>query len=60
MVSAIALKKRISQLEQNPTNLDLMNSVAIGYMENPSMIEDHTDLKYFEKAYKTKKNSKVN
>lgn len=54
----IELKKLISQLEQNPTDLDLLNQVAIGYMENPSMIADKDDLKYFEKAYKIEKTIK--
>ena len=58
ITSEIKLKNLISQLEQNPTNLDLMNQVAIGYMENPSMIEDREDLKYFEKAYEIKKTIK--
>jgi hypothetical protein len=53
ITSEIGLKKLINQLNLNPTNLDLMNQVAIDYMENPSMIEDREDLKYFEKAYKT-------
>jgi len=54
----IELKKLIYQLELNPTNLDLINRVAIGYMENPSMIVDKEDLKYFEKAYKIEKTIK--
>jgi len=58
ITSEIELKKLISQLKLNPTNIDLMNQVAIGYMENPSMIEDNEDLKYFEKAYKIEKTVK--
>jgi tetratricopeptide (TPR) repeat protein len=58
ITSEIELKKLISQLKLSPTNLDLLNQVAIGFMENPSMIEDSEDLKYFEKAYKTKRTVK--
>lgn len=54
----IELKELINQLELNPTNLDLINQVAIGYMENPTMITDREDLKYFEKAYEVKKTIK--
>lgn len=58
VTSEIELKNLIKQLEHSQTDLDLMNQVAIGYMENPSMIEDQDDLKYFEKAYETRKTIK--
>jgi Tfp pilus assembly protein PilF len=52
------LKELIAKLEKNPSDLDVMNSVAIGYFENPSMLIDNDDLKYFELAYQTKKTVK--
>ncbi len=52
------LKKLIAKLEENSSDLDVMNSVAIGYFENPSMLTDNDDLKYFELAYQTKKTVK--
>lgn len=57
-VSETALKELIKELDNHPTNLDLINSVAIGYFENPSMLIDHDDLKHFELAYKTQKTIK--
>ncbi len=52
------LNELIVKLEKNPSNLDVMNSVAIGYFENPSMLSDNDDLKHFELAYQTKKTVK--
>jgi hypothetical protein len=54
----IELKTLIQELEDNPTNLDLINSVALGYYENPSMLTDNEDLKHFEFAYRTQKTIK--
>lgn len=54
----IELKTLIQELEDNPTNLDLINSVALGHFENPSMWTDNEDLKHFEFAYRTQKTIK--
>jgi len=54
----IELKKLIQDFEKNPNNLDLINSLAIGYSENPSMQTDNEELKYFELAYLIKKTVK--
>lgn len=52
------LKKMIKKLKNNPKDLDLINQIAIGYFENPSMLNDNDDLKFFELAYSTKKTIK--
>jgi len=57
-ISEIELKELVKELENHPTNLDLINSVAIGYFENPSMLIDNDDLKHFELAYSTHKTIK--
>ena len=44
---SIELNELIKELENHPTNLDLINSIAIGYFENPSMLIDNDDLKHF-------------
>jgi len=54
----IELKALIEKLKDNPQNLDLINKIAIGYFENPSVLTDDEDLKYFELAYSTKKTIK--
>lgn len=56
--SEIELNELIKELENHPTNLDLINSIAIGYFENPSMLIDNDDLKHFELAYNTQKTVK--
>ena len=56
--SEIELNELIKELENHPTNLDLINSIAIGYFENPSMLIDNDDLKHFELAYNTQKTIK--
>jgi tetratricopeptide (TPR) repeat protein len=50
----IQLKKLLQNLKQDSKNIDLINSIAIGYFENPSMLDENEDLHYFELAYKTK------
>ena len=50
----IQLKELLQKLKQDSKNIDLINSIAIGYFENPSMLDDNEDLHYFELAYKTK------
>ncbi|MEZ2416231.1 tetratricopeptide repeat protein [Muriicola sp. E247] len=54
----IELKDLIDKLKGTPKNLDLINRIAIGYFENPSMLTDNEDLKHFELAYSTKKTIK--
>lgn len=54
----IELKTLIQELEYNLTNFDLINSVAFGYFENPSMLTDNEYLKHFEFAYRTQKTIK--
>jgi hypothetical protein len=54
----IELKDLIDKLKDNPKNLDLINRIAIGYFENPSMLTDNEDLKHFELAYSTRKTIK--
>lgn len=57
-ITEIELKDLIDKLKENPKNLDLINRIAIGYFENPSMLTDNEDLKHFELAYSTKKTIK--
>ncbi len=54
----IELKELIDKLKEKPKDLDLINQIAIGYFENPSMLTDNEDLKYFELAYSIKKTIK--
>lgn len=54
----IELKDLIDKLKDTPKNLDLINRIAIGYFENPSMLTDNEDLKHFELAYSTRKTIK--
>jgi tetratricopeptide (TPR) repeat protein len=49
----IELKQLIEKLKDMPNDLDLINKVALGYFENPSLLNDKDDLKYFELAYNT-------
>ncbi|MEO1428176.1 MAG: hypothetical protein AAFV71_03750 [Cyanobacteria bacterium J06633_8] len=56
------IEENIKQLEktlaENPTNTNLMNTLAIGYLNNPSLVKDKEDLRLMEKAYATKKTIK--
>lgn len=54
------LKSLLKQYETDPFNLDLINSIAIGYFENYVINEDKEDCDYefFEKAYLLKKTVK--
>lgn len=54
----IELRDMIDKLKDTPKNLDLINRIAIGYFENPSMLTENEDLKHFELAYSTKKTIK--
>uniref|UniRef100_UPI00404AEE12 tetratricopeptide repeat protein n=1 Tax=Flavobacterium sp. TaxID=239 RepID=UPI00404AEE12 len=56
--TALGLEKLLQKLEKDPTNLDLINSVAIGYFENYEQKTDKEDFDYFEKAYNLKKTVK--
>ncbi|MCJ8280338.1 MAG: hypothetical protein MJK14_10630 [Rivularia sp. ALOHA_DT_140] len=51
--------RRLEQeLTENPNDTDIMNSLAIGYLNNPSLVKDKEDLKLVERAYRTKKTIK--
>ncbi|MEO1376693.1 MAG: hypothetical protein AAFW70_20840, partial [Cyanobacteria bacterium J06635_10] len=51
--------KRIEEaLAENPTDTNLMNSLALGYLSNPNLLQDREILKLLEKAYQTKKTIK--
>ena len=39
----IQLKKLLQNLKQDSKNIDLINSIAIGYFENPSMLDENED-----------------
>jgi tetratricopeptide (TPR) repeat protein len=54
----IELKELLQELEKDPTNLDVINSLAIGYFENYDQKTNKEDLDYFEKAYSLKKTVK--
>ncbi len=54
----IELKELLQELEKDPTNLDVINSLAIGYFENYDQKTDKEDFDYFEKAYNLKKTVK--
>ena len=45
----------IKQLEEalaaNPTDTNLMNKLALGYLVNPDLLQDNEDVKLLEKAY---------
>ena len=46
--------KRIEEaLAKNPTDTNLMNSLALGYLSNPNLLQDGEILKLLEKAYQT-------
>ena len=55
----IELKALIEDLEKDPSNLDLINKVAIGYFENYDQKSDKEDYDFFEKAYELKKTVKT-
>ena len=57
-IREIELKELIGKLKDNPQNLDLINQIAIGYFENPSMLTNNEDLKHFELAYSIKRTIK--
>lgn len=52
------LKLLLKQYETDPLNLDLINSIAIGYFENPEVLEENEDELFFERAYSIKKTVK--
>lgn len=49
------LKQLIKDFRKDHENLDLINSIAIGYFENSALKKDKEDYDYFEKAYKLNK-----
>jgi tetratricopeptide (TPR) repeat protein len=53
------LKSLVKRLEEDPTNIELMNEVAMGYCQTPEMVTNDEDLKFFQKAYLTKKTVKT-
>ena len=53
--SDIDLDKLLGSLEKEPRNLDLINSVALGYFENYQKKTDREDYDFFKKAYDLKK-----
>lgn len=59
VITEIELIKMIDKFKDNPTDLDLINQIAIGYIENPSMQTDNDELKFFELAYSLKKTIKT-
>lgn len=54
----IELKEFLQDLEKEPTNLDLINQIALGFLETPSMQTNDEEKKYFELAYSTGKTVK--
>ncbi len=52
------LKELLQELEKDPTNLDLINQIAIACFEYPSMQTNGEVIKYFELAYSTMKTVK--
>jgi tetratricopeptide (TPR) repeat protein len=51
--------KLLGELKNDPMNVELMNSIAIGYFENYDQKTDKEDYDFFELAYKTKKTVKT-
>jgi tetratricopeptide (TPR) repeat protein len=58
----ITSKEKLQSLvklhKSNPLDVNIINSVAIGYYENPSSLTDAEDLDYFQLAYNTKRTVK--
>ncbi len=52
------LKILYERLDKDPTNLDIINSMAITYFENYDLKKDKEDYDCFERAYKLKKTVK--
>jgi len=52
------LNQLIRSLKVDSTNNHLINSIAIGYYENPNLIVNREDLWYFELAYRTNRTVK--
>lgn len=59
VTTEIELKEMIDKFKDNPKDLDLINQIAIGYFENPSMQTDDEEKKFFELAYSIKKTIKT-
>jgi tetratricopeptide (TPR) repeat protein len=56
---AVSLEELLSKLDSSPNDLDLINEVAMAYYQNPEWVKDDEDLKFFERAYNTKKTVKT-
>lgn len=52
---AVSLEELLSKLDSSPNDLDLINEVAMAYYQNSEWVKDDEDLKFFERAYNTKK-----
>ncbi len=51
-------KELLEKLRVSPDNLDLLNEIAIFYLEHPELSHDYREQDYFEKAYNKKKTVK--
>lgn len=58
LTTAAELNKLLQESEKDPTNLDILNALAIGYFQNPDQMTDKEHYDYFEKAYRLKKTVK--
>jgi tetratricopeptide (TPR) repeat protein len=58
IITETELKKMINKFKDNPRDLDLINQIAIGYLENNSMQTDDEVIKFFELAYSIEKTIK--
>ena len=58
-ITEIELKEMIDKFKDNLKDLDLINQIAIGYFENPSMQTDDEEMIFFELAYSFKKTIKT-
>ena len=56
---AVSLEELLSKLDSSPNDLDLINEVAMAYYQNSEWVKDDEDLKFFERAYNTKKTVKT-
>ena len=52
------LTKLLKKHQKAPQDTDIINQIALGYMQNPNRIKDDEDFKFFQKAYNQKKSVK--
>lgn len=57
-MSKIELQNLLLELKSEPTNLDIINKLALFYFENYDLKTDKEDFDFFEKAYNLKKTVK--